>query len=79
MPQNVTIRPGLPGDVGAISRMTELAFRSHPYSNHTEQFIIEDLRRNGALSISLIAEVDEHVVRHIAFSLLEISDGSRNW
>jgi len=79
MLQNVTIRPELPGDVEAISRITELAFRSHPYSNNTEQFIIDELRRSGALSISLVAEIDKQVVGHIAFSPVEISDGSRNW
>jgi len=62
MPQNVTIRPELPGDVEAISRITELAFQSHPYSNHTEQFIIDELRRSGALSISLVAEIDQQVL-----------------
>jgi putative acetyltransferase len=79
MPQNVKIRPEQPSDVEAISRITELAFRSCPYGNHTEQFIIEELRRTGALSISLVAEVDTQVVGHIAFSPVEISDGSKNW
>lgn len=79
MLQNVKIRAEQPGDVEAISRITELAFRSCPYGNHTEQYIIEELRRSGALSISLVAEVDTEIVGHIAFSPVEISDGSKNW
>jgi putative acetyltransferase len=76
---NITIRPESPDDVGAISHLTELAFRTNPHSNNTEQFIIEELRRSGALSISLVAEVDKQVVGHIAFSPVEISDGSLQW
>jgi len=79
MLQNVKIRPEQPGDVEAISQITEFAFRSCPYGNHTEQFIIEELRRSNALSISLVAEVDKQIVGHIAFSPVEISDGSKNW
>ena len=79
MLQNVKVRSEQPGDTEAISRITELAFRSCPYGNHTEQYIIEELRRNGALSVSLVAEVDTEIVGHIAFSPVEISDGSKNW
>lgn len=63
----------------AISRVTEAAFRGHPYSRGTEPFIITGLRRDGALSVSLVAERDGEVVGHIAFSPVEISDGAQNW
>lgn len=79
MVQNLKIRPEQPDDIEAISRITELAFRSNPYSQQTEQFIIDQLRRDGALSVSLVAEVDGQVVGHIAFSPVEISDDSANW
>ena len=79
MLENVEIRPEKPDDVEAISRITGLAFRSNPYSRQTEPFIITALRRSGALPISLVAEVDTQVVGHIAFSPVEISDGSANW
>jgi putative acetyltransferase len=79
MPENVKIRPEQPDDIEAISRITELAFRSNPYSRQTEPFIITALRRSGALSISLVAVVDSQVVGHIAFSPVEIADGSLDW
>ena len=79
MPENVTIRRELPQDIEAISRVTEAAFRLHPHSQQTEQFIVDELRRCGALSVSLVAELDRQVVGHIAFSPVEISDGSPNW
>ncbi|NLH16857.1 MAG: N-acetyltransferase [Phycisphaerae bacterium] len=73
------IRDEQPGDIEAIAQITELAFRTLAISRHTEPFIIRDLRRSGALSISLVAELDGRVVGHIAFSPATISDGSQNW
>ena len=66
-------------DVGAISNITKLAFENHPYSNNTEQFIINALRAANALTISLVAEIDGKLVGHIAFSPVTFSDGSKNW
>jgi putative acetyltransferase len=66
-------------DIEAISEVTENAFRTLPFSSHTEQFIINALRDANALTISLVAEVDGRVVGHIAFSPVTISDGSPNW
>ena len=37
------------------------------------------LRADNALTVSLIAEVDGHVVGHVAFSPVTISDGTQNW
>ena len=66
-------------DIEAISKITIAAFKTLAISNHTEQFIINALRDANALTISLVAEVDEIVVGHIAFSPIAISDGSLNW
>jgi putative acetyltransferase len=79
MSVDVIIRPERPDDIEAISTVTEMAFRTCPYGEHTEQFIIEALRRAGALSVSLVAELDTQVAGHIAFSPVEISDGSSDW
>ena len=73
------VRPERSEDIAAISRVTEEAFRGHPHSSHTEQFIVAELRRCGASSLSLVAEWDSAVVGHIAFSPVEISDGSPGW
>jgi len=73
------IRNETTSDIGAISEVTEAAFRTLQISNHTEQFIIEALREANALTVSLVAEIDELVVGHIAFSPVTISDGSPNW
>jgi putative acetyltransferase len=66
-------------DYEAISEITKEAFENHPYSDHTEQFIIKALRSSNALTISLVAVDAREVVGHIAFSPVTISDGSRDW
>ena len=66
-------------DIEAISEVTIAAFQTLQVSNQTEQFIIHELRKANALTISLVAEIDRRAVGHIAFSPVKISDGSRNW
>jgi putative acetyltransferase len=66
-------------DVEAIFDVTQAAFENHPYSHQTEGYIINALRAAGALTVSLVAEVDGCVVGHVAFSPVTISDGSDHW
>ena len=66
-------------DIGTIDAIIKEAFRQHPHSSHTEHLIIEGLRQEAALSLSLVAVTDNTVVGHIAFSEIEISDGSTGW
>lgn len=77
--QKIVIRDEINTDISAISEVTIAAFKSMEISNHTEQFIIEALRSAKALTISLVAEVDGLIVGHIAFSPVNISDGTMNW
>jgi putative acetyltransferase len=73
------IRKESDADTEAISEVTIAAFKTLPISNHTEQFIINALRAAGALTISLVAEVDGRIVGHVAFSPVKIADGSTHW
>ncbi len=66
-------------DIAAITEVTIAAFKNHPISNQTEQFIIHALRAARALTVSLVVEIDGQVVGHIAFSPISISDGSTDW
>jgi putative acetyltransferase len=75
----ILIRRETSDDVSAIAEVTVAAFKTLAISNHTEQFIIAALRAAKALTISLVAEVDERVVGHVAFSPVRISDGCPNW
>lgn len=73
------IRNETASDIEAITDITKAAFENHPFSNNTEQFIINALRGANALTISLVAELEGKVVGHIAFSPVTFSDGSKNW
>ena len=73
------IRNERTSDIEAISEVTIEAFNNLAISQHTEQFIINALRKAHALTISMVAELDGQVVGHIAFSPITISDRSLNW
>jgi putative acetyltransferase len=77
--QKVVIRDETNADIGVITQVTVAAFATMEISGHTEQFIIEALRSAGALTLSLVAELDGRVVGHIAFSPVAISDGTKDW
>lgn len=76
---NLLIRDETQADAAAITDVTIAAFETLEISSHTEQFIVTALRRAGALSLSLVAELDGRVVGHIAFSPLTLSDGTPGW
>lgn len=77
--QEIFFRDEVESDTAIISEVTAAAFEPLEISNHTEQFIIEALRSARALTLSLVAEVDGRVVGHIAFSPVDISDGTNDW
>ncbi|MEW6758058.1 MAG: N-acetyltransferase [Acidobacteriota bacterium] len=73
------LRNERPADDPAITEVTVAAFNTLAISGHTEQFIVRALRAAGALTLSIVAEEDERVVGHIAFSPVSISDGTSGW
>ena len=75
----MNIRKEKKSDIKAIFEITKQAFENHLVSQGTEQFIINALRKDNALTISLVAEIEGKVVGHIAFSPIAISDGSCDW
>jgi putative acetyltransferase len=75
----ITIRKETNDDIETITEVTIAAFRTLEISNQTEQFVIEALRSAGALTLSLVAEIEGRVVGHIAFSPVVLSDGTSNW
>lgn len=75
----VTIRPERAGDEAAIHALTETAFRTQPHSDGSEPRIVDDLRSDGDLTLSLVAEEDGRIVGHIAFSPVSIGNGAQQW
>ena len=75
----VNIRPENRQDSEAINEVIRSAFENHPYSNHKEQFIVDQLRADAALSVSLVAEYEGNVIGHIAFSKVKIGSKECFW
>lgn len=75
----VTIRPERAGDEAAIRAVAAAAFRCRPYSDGSEPAIVDRLRTDGDLALSLVAEAEGRIVGHIAFSPVALSDGSAGW
>lgn len=75
----IELRPEQAKDIAAIAEVMEAAFRSEEHSSHTEQFIVDALRRSGVLTISLVAVEGDEVVGHVAISPVVISSGAENW
>ncbi|RXZ64448.1 GNAT family N-acetyltransferase [Pelagerythrobacter rhizovicinus] len=76
---SVTIRPERAGDERAIHEVVHAAFDGHPHSDGSEPAIVDRLRADGDLAISLVAEDGGEIVGHAAFSPVTISDGSEGW
>lgn len=77
--QKIIIRSEQSQDISAIFDLTAEAFKTLEISSHTEQFIVNALRDAKVLTISLVAELDNKIVGHIAFSPITISDGTTDW
>lgn len=73
------IRPEKPSDIETITEIARVAYKDHSFTLQTEHLTIKDLRDAGALSLSLVTEIDGRVVGHIAFSPVTVSDGTPNW
>ena len=76
---DLIIRPEAPADHAAIYDLTKRAFAPMPYAAGDEQDLINQLRDAGALTISLVAELEGRIVGHIAFSPAFAADGSEGW
>lgn len=59
----ITIRPESPPDVEGVR-----AVHCDAFPTNAEADLVDRLRDNGQLSVSLVATIDETIVGHIAFS-----------
>jgi putative acetyltransferase len=70
----IVVRPEQPRDFEAIRTVIEAAFRQT-----AEVILVDQLREDGDLVLSLVAEKDGTVVGHVAFSRLRIVNGQREY
>jgi putative acetyltransferase len=73
------IRPETSSDYEAIREVNIAAFANHPYSHQTEHLIVEALRADRALTVSLVAEIEGKAVGHIAFSPVTVNGAHHQW
>lgn len=61
-------------DYEAVHKVVELAFRDMEDSDHSEPFLVDQLRQTDAFipELSLVAEVDEEIIGHILMTKVEI-------
>ena len=75
----VDIRNERAEDIEQIAAVTIAAFAQAEHSSHTEQFIVDALRKAGQLTVSLVAVEQERVVGHVAVSPVTVSSGAADW
>ena len=75
----VHVRDERPEDFGAVVDLTKRALAPKPFAAGDEQALIGKLRDVGALTISLVAELDGKVAGHVAFSPALAKNGSQGW
>ena len=73
------IRPETSHDHEAITQVTLAAFTGKFSDHPTEHLIVNGLREAGALTLSLVAELDKKIVGHVAFSKVTINGEDRSW
>ncbi|MEN7538064.1 GNAT family N-acetyltransferase [Aurantiacibacter flavus] len=74
-----TIRPERPGDEAAIRALTQRAFLGLPYSDGDEADMIERLRSDDDLLLSLVAEDHRGIIGQITYSRALLSNGEDGW
>lgn len=72
------IRPETPADHQAIFDLTQAAFAPMAFADGDEGDVINQMRDDGDLTLSLVAETDQ-IIGHIAFSPAQISGAKGDW
>ncbi len=75
----MTIRNEQVEDIDTIAQLTKSAFEHEEHSSHTEQFIVNALRRSKQLTVSLVAVEHGNIIGHVAISPVRVSSGASGW
>ncbi len=79
MNSEIHIRPEEKRDIPQIHNVIKFAFETVAYSNQKEHFLVDELRKVDALELSLVAELNNEIVGHIAFSKITINNKKSSW
>ncbi|NBB84501.1 MAG: GNAT family N-acetyltransferase [Alphaproteobacteria bacterium] len=76
----MTLREERPGDADAIRAVVDAAFATAPHADGTEPAIVDRLRDQGGLTLSLVAvTADGTIVGHVAASPAAVGDAVSGW
>lgn len=70
----IDLRPERESDRGAIAAVITAAFAGAEHAGGNEARIVDDLRADGDLSVSLVATEGDEIVGHVAVSPVVIGD-----
>ncbi len=73
------IRDERPGEIAAIHALVTEAFLAAPHASGTEGAIVDALRADDALTLSLVAMADGALAGHAAFSPVLIDGEKCDW
>ena len=75
-----TIRAEVPGEEAAIHDLIAQAFAPMPFADGDEQDLVDQLRADGDLALSLVAvDADGTIIGHIGFSPATIDHAACGW
>lgn len=73
------LRPETASDAFAIHSLVTDAFHDAPHASGTEADIVDALREDGALTVSLVCTEGDEIVGHVAFSPVVVGLASEGW
>lgn len=73
------IRSERPQDARPIRSLTKAAFAGASHASGREYAIIDALRDDGALTLSLVLEAAEGICAHLCFSAVSVAGRSDGW
>jgi len=73
---NITLRQETEKDYPEVFQVVKKAFETLDISDHTEQFLVERLRKTNAFipELSIVAEYDNQIVGHIMLTKIKIEN-----
>lgn len=68
-------------DFKAVYSLIDIAFKNVPYSDNTEHFLVNRLRKSEAYipKLSLVAEIDNEIVGHIILTKIFVVNGEKRF
>lgn len=73
------LRPETASDAFAIRSLVSAAFHDAPHASGTEADIVDALREDGALTVSLVCAEADEIVGHVAFSPVVVGLAAEGW